>query len=273
MDSVAATSRWIAAVRARESEAEHALFNDPLARKLAGQEGFAYLDRMIELQPEGVRALNVAYLVLRTRFLDDLLTEAANAGIRQVVLLAAGMDARAFRMAWPPGTALYELDQPEVIAYKNALLGAESPACRRVPIGVDLRDDWVSRLLASGFQPERPCAWLVEGLLMYLEAPAAEAVLNSVSSLSAPGSRLGIDLINADFLTHPRMRPMLDYMEESGAPWRYGINEPERYLAGLGWEATVVQPGELPYDRWPLPTRPRETPGVPRTFFVEAWRT
>src|SRR5215207_4963102 len=120
MDSVGLTSRWVAAARARESDRLDRLFDDPLAAALAGSEGFAWLDQMERAQPWGQPAL---YVVVRTRFFDDFLLHASwCTGARQVVLLAAGMDARAFRLDWPPGTRLYELDRPEVIDAKDEII-------------------------------------------------------------------------------------------------------------------------------------------------------
>src|SRR5919199_1231509 len=137
VDPVAQTSRWMAAARARESERIYRLFNDPLAAELAGSEGFGWLDSMEPIQGFGGPAL---YVVVRTRFFDDFLLYACwGARVRQVVLLAAGMDARAFRLNWPSGTRLYELDQPEVLTAKDEILTGTGalPACERRVIGAD----------------------------------------------------------------------------------------------------------------------------------------
>lgn len=275
MDSVAATCRWIAAVRAQESERVDRLFSDPFAATLAGEEGFTFLHRMLEASPEGPRATNVAYLVHRTRFLDDFLTRTVSeTPIRQLVMLASGMDTRAYRMEWPRDMSVYEIDLPEVTQLKSQLLAelGSRPTCRLVSLTQDLRRNWMEPLLESGFDIEQPSVWLVEGLLMYLEESAVRAILRDLSALAVPGSRLGTDMINADFLTHPSAQRLHTYLEGINAPWRFGVNEPESFFAEFGWRADVVQPGELGYREWPLPIFPRNKPGMPRTFFVTGER-
>jgi methyltransferase (TIGR00027 family) len=210
MDPVGMTSRWVAAARARESQRPDRLFDDPLAAALAGPEGFAWLDDMERAQPWGQPEL---YVVVRTRFFDDFLLHASwEAGTRQVVLLAAGMDARAFRLAWPPGTRLYELDQPEVIDAKDAVTSSVGayPTCERWVIGVDLeRPFWPEALLSAEYEAQEPSVWLAEGLLFYLTEAAARRLLRSASVLAAPRSRLGADLVNRALLTSPVMWPLL----------------------------------------------------------------
>ena len=275
MDPVGMTSRWVAAARARESDRLDRLFDDPLAAALAGPEGFAWLDDMDRAQPWGRPEL---YVVVRTRFFDDFLQRASwGAGARQVVLLAAGMDARAFRLDWPPGTRLYELDRPEVIDAKDAVassVGAH-PTCERWVIGVDLeRPSWPEALLSAEYETQEPSVWLAEGLFFYLTEAAAGTLLGSASVLAAPSSRLGADLVNRDLLTSPVMRPMLGTFSRRGAPGRFGTNDPEALFGEHGWEAEVIQPGESEanYGRWPYPVAPRRMSGVPRLFLVRAQR-
>jgi methyltransferase (TIGR00027 family) len=275
MDPVGMTSRWVAAARARESQRPDRLFDDPLAAALAGPEGFAWLDDMERAQPWGQPEL---YVVVRTRFFDDFLLHATwEAGTRQVVLLAAGMDARAFRLAWPPGTQLYELDRPEVIDAKDAVASSVGayPTCERWVIGVDLeRPSWSEALLSAEYEAQEPSVWLAEGLFFYLTEAAARALLRSASVLAAPRSRLGADLVNMDLLTSPVMWPLLGTFFRRGAPGRFGTNDPEALFAEHGWEAEVIQPGEseATYGRWPYPVAPRRMPGVPRLFLVRARR-
>src|SRR5215217_3910194 len=275
MDSVGLTSRWVAAARARESERLDRLFDDPLAAALAGSEGFAWLDHMERAQPWGQPAL---YVVVRTRFFDDFLLRASWAtGARQVVLLAAGMDARAFRLGWPPGTRLYELDRPEVIDAKDAVASSAGahPTCERWAIGVDLgRPSWPEALLSAEYEALEPSVWLAEGLLFYLTEAATRALLGVASVLAAPHSRLGADLVNRDLLGSPVMWPLLGTFSRRGAPGRFGANDPEALFAEHGWEAEVTQPGEREanYGRWPYPVAPRRLPGVPRLFLIRAQR-
>ena len=276
MDPVAQTSRWMAAARARESERPYRLLNDPLAAALAGPEGFAWLDLMEPIPMFGGPAL---YVVVRTRFFDDFLSYASwGAGVRQVVVLAAGMDARAFRLKWPSGTRLYELDRPEVLAAKDEVLtrAGARPACERHVIGADLgRSCWSEALLNTGFEAQEPSVWLVEGLLFYMTGSAVSELLSVASTLAAPRSLLGADLVNRDLLNSPTMRPLLATFTRRGASGRFGVNDPEMLLAEHGWAAEATQPGEwgANYGRWPYPVALRGVSGVPRIFFVRAWRS
>ncbi len=277
VDPVAQTSRWMAAARARESQRPYRLFDDPLAATLAGPEGFDWLERM--QQPTLSFGGPALYVVVRTRFFDDFLLYASwGAGVRQVVLLAAGMDARAFRLSWPPGTRLYELDRPELLATKEEILAhtGARPACQRRLIGADLgRLSWSEALLRAGYESREPSLWLMEGLLFYMSATAAGQLLGVVGTLAAPGSLLGADLVNRALLGSPAMRPLLAAFALRGASGRFGVNDPEDLLASHGWKAEVTQPGEwgANYGRWPYPVASRGTPRVPRIFFARAWRS
>jgi GrpB-like predicted nucleotidyltransferase (UPF0157 family) len=189
-------------------------------------------------------------------------------------LLAAGLDSRAFRLAWPPETAVWEVDQPDLLALKAQRLGADAqPRCGRETVAADLTQaDWPERLTAAGLDPTLPSAWLAEGFFEYLDAVAVERVLAALSKLAARGSRLGTDFVSEDFLAHPWMGDYLRALAERGMPWRFGTNTPETLLARHGWQADVRQPGEAGADfgRWPWPVAPRETPGLPRSFLVTA---
>ena len=135
-------------------------------------------------------------MVARTLFLDDLLAEATRQGGRQVVLLGAGFDARAFRLPWPPGTRCFEVDTPDVLGPKGEVLAAEHavPGCERVVVPCDLRDDWPAALRAAGLDPARPAAWIAEGLLVYLAPAEVDRLLDTITGLSAPGSWLGLTM-------------------------------------------------------------------------------
>jgi methyltransferase (TIGR00027 family) len=265
----------MAAARARESERPHRLFEDPLAAALAGPEGFAWLDRMEPVPRFGGPAL---YVVVRTRFFDDFLLYACRgAGVRQVVLLAAGMDARAFRLNWPSGTRLYELDRPEVLAAKDEVLAQAGarPACEQRAIGVDLgHPSWSEALLGAGYEFREPSIWLLEGLLFYMDETAVRNLLSLAGTLAASGSLLGLDLVNRDLLNSPATRPLLVAFARRGAAGRFGVNDPEALLAEHGWTAEATQAGEwgANYGRWPSPVALLGRPGVPRIFFVRAWR-
>ncbi len=266
----------MAAARARESERPYRLFDDPLAATLAGPQGFSWLDRMEPVPRFGGPAL---YVLVRTRFFDDFLLYASwGAEVRQIVILAAGMDARAFRLDWPPGTRLYELDRPEVLAAKDDVLARADarPACERHALGADLgRPSWAEALLDAGYEDREPSVWLVEGLLFYMTEDAVRKLLSVVGTLAVPGSLLGLDLVNKDLLNSPMMRPLLAAFARRGASGRFGVNDPEALLGEYGWNAEVTQPGEwgANYGRWPYQVALRGIPNLPRIYFVRAWRS
>ncbi len=175
MSGVGNTARWIAASRAKESELALPLFSDPYARELSGDAGF-------ELQKSMRAAMGAPgdgpdlYLSIRTKFLDDALVHAVRArGLQQVVILAAGMDTRAFRIPWPSGVKVFEVDRDEIFDHKEAVLGraGASPSCERHVVRADLARPWAAALPAAGFERSKPAAFLVEGLLMYLDEAEA----------------------------------------------------------------------------------------------------
>src|SRR5215217_2017991 len=265
----------MAAARARESRRPDALFDDPLAAAFAGREGFAWLEGMEVARLWGGPGL---YIVIRTRFFDDfLLSSCLSTGARQIVLLAAGMDARAFRISWPPQTRLYELDRPEVLAAKETVItrtGAR-PACERHAIGADLgRPSWSEALLEAGYEAREPSVWLVEGLLFYMSEAAVHLLLDAVRALASPGSRLSADLVNEELLRSPTLWPLLSTFAGRGLVGYFGANDPEALFAEHGWKAQATQPGEqgANFGRWPYPVARREVPNVPRIFLVRARR-
>jgi methyltransferase (TIGR00027 family) len=198
--SVGATATMVAAGRARSTRA--GLIDDPFAEPLVRAVGIDFFTRWAsgDLDPEIVDDPAAPWsmqhmtdlLAARTRYIDAFFAEAAAAGIRQVVILASGLDARGYRLKWPAGTTVFEIDQPQVIDFKAATiagLGAEPTAdIRAVPI--DLRHDWPSALRQAGFDAERPAAWAAEGLLGFLPPDAQDRLLDNVTALSADGSRL-----------------------------------------------------------------------------------
>jgi methyltransferase (TIGR00027 family) len=264
-----ATARWTAAVRAKESVRQDRLFYDPWAAALAGQEGESWI--------EGRSEDSVAPIALRTRFFDDVLQRMAlQDAIRQVVLMAAGLDTRAFRLSWPAGTRLFELDQSPVLKYKEQILrsaGAQ-PACERQAIEADLTAPWQERLVQAGFDPGRPSDWLLEGFLFYLPGDSLARVLDEVTGMTAPGSWLGFDVVNRTTLTSPWTRQWIQMQADSGAPWIGWLDDPEGFLAARGWQASLTQPGEegANFGRWPYPVIPRTMPDMPRNWYVVARR-
>lgn len=230
-DPVAGTSLVTAAQRARESARDDALFHDPLAAALAGPAGTARLDAFGD----------VPAIPVRTRFFDDAIGGAVgDGGPRQLVIVAAGMDTRAYRLRLPADVTLYELDRPELLAHKERLLGGVAPTCRRTAVGADLAAaGWEEALADAGFRADLPTCWLVEGLTQYLEESDVLTLLDRISALSAPGSRLLADFVAGAMLAAPETRPVLDLMATWGSPWRYGTDDPTTLLAERGWRAEV----------------------------------
>ncbi len=266
----------MAAARARETEREDRLFSDPLAASLAGDEGFGWLEQMES--PYGGATGPGMYAVVRTRYFDDFLLEACErSGAEQVVLLAAGLDTRAFRLEWPSGVKLFELDLPEVLGHKEAIIkeARATPNCERHLVSADLqRDDWPDALEGCGYDPEKPSVWLIEGLLFYLTRRSVRELLDKVGTLSGPGERLGLDLMNWNMMFSPVAWTQMNALARRGAKGRFGTNVPEEFLADHGWKATAVQFGDADanYGRLPTAPAPRPIPGVPRSFFVTAAR-
>jgi methyltransferase (TIGR00027 family) len=201
-ESVGATALSVAAARAVETRTDDPLIRDEFAYLLVSQAGEPW-ERLassmdwIADHDHGRRAHQMAidYQAVRTHFFDSYFADAAAAGIRQVVILAAGLDSRAFRLDWPAGTTVYEIDQPQVIHYKTTTLesAGAAPTADRRPVEVDLRDDWAAALTAAGFDPGQPTAWLAEGLLPYLPAEAQDRLFEILTGLSAPGSRAAVE--------------------------------------------------------------------------------
>jgi methyltransferase (TIGR00027 family) len=263
---VADTGLLVAAIRARESARADRLFSDPFADRLAGERGRELLAAAVASGEQ-----STAQIVVRTRFWDeDLLQAVTRAG--QVVILAAGMDARAYRLPWPEGTAVYELDQPRVMSAKAELLADERPRCRRVPVPVDLADDWPTAIRSAGLDPSAPTVWLIEGLLQYLHEGAVDTLFDRIDALSAPGSVLLYEVVGQSLLESPSMAPILESMARNGAPWLFGTDEPEQLALRRGWSATVTDIAEVGnrYDRWFAPAVPMNVAGVPRGYFVRA---
>ncbi|SBS72393.1 putative enzyme [uncultured Mycobacterium sp.] len=269
-DAVADTGLLVAAIRARESTREDRLFTDPLADKLAGEAGHRILDTALATSGERT----TMQIVVRTRFWDDALLHAVSS-CRQVVLVAAGMDARAYRLNWPAGTEVFELDQPAVIAAKNALLADDIPSCRRVTIGVDLADDWPAALRAAGFDATAPSVWLTEGLLQYLDEAAVRRLVERIDALSAAGSVLCYDIVGKSLLEAPFMAELLKSMADNGAPWLFGTDDPAELVRVHGWSADVTdiaEPGNR-WNRWYAPVTAAGVADAPRGYFVVATKS
>src|SRR6476620_4686492 len=206
--SVGTTAVMVAAARAAETKRDDALITDPYADMLVDGAGTGMWATMLDDEiVDKAAAIDPAiaalfqhmrnYQAVRTHFFDDHFARATDAGIRQVVILASGLDSRAYRLAWPDGTTIFEIDQPKVLEYKAATLAANDvkPAAPLHEVPVDLRNDWPTALRENGFDPSQPTAWLAEGLLMYLPADAQDRLFSLITELSAPGSRVAAEAV------------------------------------------------------------------------------
>ncbi|MBV8786755.1 MAG: class I SAM-dependent methyltransferase [Mycobacterium sp.] len=272
--SVGATATMVAAARAMATRADNPLINDPFAEPLVRAVGVDLLARLAsgELDPAelndvhdgatgsaGAMSRMSDNMAARTKFFDEFFLDATNAGIKQVVILASGLDARAYRLQWAAGTVVYEVDQPQVIEFKTRTLeelGAAPTTERRV-VAVDLRDDWPTALRAAGFDPSQPSAWSAEGLLGYLPPEAQDRLLDTITELSAADSRLATE--SAPNPQPGEQEELKERMQVISERWRaHGFdldmaglvyfgdrNEAESYLSDRGWALTSITISDL----------------------------
>ncbi|HYS39639.1 MAG TPA: SAM-dependent methyltransferase [Pseudonocardiaceae bacterium] len=266
---VSLTAEWMAAARAVESEQPDALFVDPLARDLASTHGFELLDKYPN---GGLRQ----FIWIRTKFLDDSVTGLRpEDGIEQVVLLAAGLDTRAFRLDWPAGVVVYEVDHGPLIEEKQRRLdrlGARPKVPRRA-VAADLTTQWLPDLVRAGFDPARPTLWIVEGVTFFLTPQQAADLFTTLADASAPGSRLDLDILGGALLRNPFSQAFLDAMRADGRPWLFGTDEPADFLAAAGWKVRELkEPGQpgIGERRWPYAVQPRDRRGANRLWLVRA---
>ncbi|MCU1376576.1 MAG: SAM-dependent methyltransferase [Actinomycetia bacterium] len=229
---MARTALGVAAMRAQESARPDRWFDDSYAGRFLEAAGWDRTLPDADAVEDPVWRSIMRSSIVRTRFLDELL---ATGDCPQVVLLGAGLDSRAFRLDWATGTTLYELDQPEVLAFKDEVLAADVPRCERRPVAIDLLDDWPAALEVAGHDPARPTTWVAEGLLMYFDDAGVETMLRRITNRSPAGSRLAITLRASTGAVPERMVGMW----RSSAP-----DDPVAWLAGFGWMATVAAWGE-----------------------------
>ncbi|MGJ6121676.1 class I SAM-dependent methyltransferase [Mycolicibacterium sp. Y3] len=297
--SVGTTAVMVAAARAAETDRDDPLISDPYAKILVGgteagvwnfmlDKEFVAKAAEIDAEAAAIFTHMGSYQAVRTKFFDEFFAAAVDAGVRQVVILASGLDARAYRLDWPADTTVFEIDQPKVLEYKAAVLAEHGvrPSATLHQVPVDLRHDWPGVLTDAGFDVAAPTAWLAEGLLMYLPADAQDRLFGQITELSAPGSRIAVE-------TAPRqaqerreeMRARFDAIREKfgmGESIDVGelmYNDPDRadvavWLAEHGWDSTAVTSADemRRLGRWALPSGP-DTPGDDAfSYFVTAVR-
>lgn len=242
---VSETALGAAEMRAEERARSDPLFDDPFAAAFVAAAPPLFPDLPSLTDDPALAALKDAFLVeiaIRTRFYDDALLRACATGCRQLVILAAGLDARAFRLDWPDGVHVFELDLPNLFEFKERVLAQEhaTPRCNRTVVAVDLRDDWATPLARAGFDPGQQSAWTAEGLLAYLTNDDALGLLTEVGALSARGSTLSFEY--DDFAAESTLSQVRDMagMEAVASMWEGGLHErPDAWLRANGWEVTT----------------------------------
>jgi methyltransferase (TIGR00027 family) len=257
--SVGATATAVAAMRAMASQGPDALLDDPWADPLVravGIESFVgLLDGATPETPDAALSLRslIEQMAVRTRFFDDFFTTTTNSGVRQAVILAAGLDTRAYRLPWPAGTVVYEIDQPDVIEFKTrtlAGLGAQPTAQRRT-IAIDLRDDWQSALVQAGFVTSLPTAWSAEGLLAYLPPEAQDRLFDDITALSASGSRVASEYVDMRGLPSDWAQQLTERSQRLGSTvnlaeliYTGDRNDAADYLKSHGWQVGILDADE-----------------------------
>lgn len=292
-ESVGATALGVAWSRAQEHVSECPLFTDPYAQMFVD----AAMERGWQLPPahmvERLRAIG-GYAASRTKWFDEFFLAAGANGIDQVVILAAGLDARAWRLPWIDDTEVYEIDQPKVLAFKAETLRshphtlAAQPTARYTPVPIDLREDWPRALLDAGFDPTEPTAWAAEGLLPYLPASGQDLLFERIHDLSARGSRVGVESFGAGFFDPQylasRREKLREYRRQAGDEgpdddafdvqdlWYIEERtEVTEWLTDHGWEVSAIDAADL-MDRYGRCAAGEADDTTPRTVFVEGQR-
>jgi methyltransferase (TIGR00027 family) len=267
--SVGATATMVAAARALASKEPNPLINDPFAAPLVRAVGIDFFTRLADgdidlsaTDKSSTAQLMTKVMAVRTKFFDDFFIGATSGGIRQAVILASGLDSRPYRLPWPDGTVVYEIDQPRVVEFKTTTMTAigAAPCAERRAVSIDLREDWPSALRDSGFDDTRPTAWSAEGLLVYLPPEAQDRLFDNITALSAPGSQLateyhpdagdgigqraaalrsewqehGFDVNLADLFYPGDRNAVVDYLSEQG--WQVGSRSRPELFCEYGKE-------------------------------------
>ncbi|CAM4256193.1 Putative S-adenosyl-L-methionine-dependent methyltransferase [Mycobacterium basiliense] len=262
--SVGVTATIVAAGRAMATKDPRGLINDPFAEPLVRAVGLDFFTKMMDgeldmstiadISPTVAQAM-VDGNAVRTKYFDDYCRNATDGGIRQLVILASGLDARAYRLPWPTGTVVYEIDQPQVMEFKTttlADLGAEPGATQRA-VPIDLRADWSTALRAAGLDSAVPTAWLAEGLLIYLKPEAQDRLFDNITALSAPGSMVATEFVTSivDFdaerartISNPFRGHGVD-VDLASLVYTGQRNHVLDYLGAKGWQLEGVSLAEL----------------------------
>ena len=286
-EGVGATALSVARARAAESGQSTPLFTDPYAGYFveaalaAGWQSSFAAETLAEGRYMQVMA---AYIAARTKYFDEFFGTAGAHGVDQVVILAAGLDTRAWRLQWINGTVVYELDQPKVLEFKDEVLRRHraEPAARYVPVPVDLRHDWPKALCDRGFDPGRPTAWLAEGLLPYLSAADQDLLFARISELSVMGSRIAVEAFTPEFFDPVDLKRRRDRLLEAAAAAGRDVPETEKlwyleprtdvveWLGRHGWDVAAISSPEL-LAHYRRPTPEDADDAVPGSVFVQGY--
>lgn len=287
-ESVGATALSVARARAAESAQSCPLVTDPYAEYFVTEAiaaGWQSSFAAEALADSRYMQTMTAYIAARTKYFDDFFTTAGAHGIDQVVILAAGLDTRAWRLPWISGTVVYELDLPKVLEFKDEVLTRHRarPAAGYVAVPVDLRHDWPKALRDKGFDPGRPTGWLAEGLLPYLTAADQDLLFSRIQDLSAPGSRVAVEAFTPEFFDPAnleRRRERLREMREAAAASGKAVPETEKlwyleprsdvveWLQNHGWDVTAMTSPEL-MEHYRRPVSAEAADAVPGSLFVQ----
>jgi len=228
------TARWVAIYRARETERADPLFLDPYAKKLAGERG-----EQIAAAMPNISGTDWPF-VMRTHLVDRYIAAEVDRGVGTVVNLAAGLDARPYRMALPPSLTWIEVDLPDLLAYKTEILAADRPRCVLERVPIDLSDAVLRRSLFERIASRaRKTLVVSEGLLIYLDA---EQVVGLARDLAAHPSfeRWIVDLASPGLLQMLQKR-MSDLVTRAGAPFKFAPAEGPAFFEPHGWKPVDVQ--------------------------------
>jgi methyltransferase (TIGR00027 family) len=282
-ESVGATALGVAMARAAESDCDCPLFTDRYAQPFVdaaikrGWDSSAAAKRLPVIK---------GYAAVRTKWFDEYFIAAGANGIDQTVILAAGLDARAWRLPWVKDSIVYEIDQPQVLAFKADTLTARGarPACSYQAVPIDLRGDWPTALREAGFDPSTPTAWSAEGLLPYLSAAGQDLLFERIVKLSATGSRIAVEALSPGFFDPDYLERRRQHLRgiRDGANQTSGTNRPDipelwfieertdlrRWLTERGWAVTAIEALNL-MQRYDRPPDSDVKDLAPRSVFVE----
>lgn len=294
LDPVARTAWLTARLRAEETARPSPLFRDPFAARLVAAAGWRdeddedaaagappaveSLEAFIALSRRDPKAAGAvaraAALAVRSRYFEDAILAAVSGGARTVVLLAAGLDTRVYRLALPAGLRWIEVDRAETLAHKRSVLADDAPHAELIDVGGDLRDADV--LATVGRSLRGPSVWVFEGLLMYLQAHEVDALLDAVVAQMVAGSSVVFDVPNLAYVDP--CGPVAAHVARHaarGSPWTFATDVPAPLVESRGLAADVVHVGHprAHYGRLPWPAAEVPMAGQPTAFLVTGRRT